>query len=731
MGKPTILVFATAYHPFIGGAEVAIEEVGRRLKDRFDFYIITSRFRKDIPKVESRIEGTVWRVGWGTRFDKWLLLLAPFFLPPIWKFRKCAHVVWGMDLSQGSLAAVFFSFLSDKPLVVSIQYGEGDQRIARGRLGFINLAFRLILSAASFVAAESSYLLKVSRAYGYRGEAQVFPNGVDEELFKSRSQSRAINRVVVTTSRLVPKNGVDILIRSMAEVRKKFSDIKCLIVGDGPERKKLEILVSGLKLEGNVAFLGAVAHFDIPRYLNQAMIFARPSRSEGMGNSFLEALASGLPIVGTPVGGIPDIITDGVTGLFCQAEDPQDLARKITELIENPELREKIVDEGKKVIKEKFSWESIAFSYQKVFESLTACSLSIVIATPLYPPQIGGPATYARYISSEFKKGGHTVKILSFGRVLKYPPGIRHLLYFVWLFFSSLRADVLFCLDASSVGLPSAVVSRLTGKCLVVRHEGDRLWESFVERTRDDITLREFYTSRPVLNGKEKFIQKTVRWVLHSASLVAFSSTWRRRMVIKTLPIDESKTLIVPNALPEIELKETQRKKVVLWAGRMLYLKNLYHLIHAFTASNKGEYELYLIGDGPERKNIADFILKNDYQGVLVMPPLDREDLLDKLREISFLVLPSLSDVGPNIVADAIATKTPFIMTRESGSYEYLKEIGVFVNPRDEKDLVKKIQLLMDPKGYKEIKEKLNQFSDYRSWSKVAEDWHKSFAEIL
>ena len=79
MIKTRVLVFTTSYYPFVGGAEIAIQEVTLRLKKRFDFFIVTARFRRDLPKKEIRPEGTVIRLGFGARFDKWLLPLSAFF----------------------------------------------------------------------------------------------------------------------------------------------------------------------------------------------------------------------------------------------------------------------------------------------------------------------------------------------------------------------------------------------------------------------------------------------------------------------------------------------------------------------------------------------------------------------------------------------------------------------------------------------------------------------------
>jgi len=98
----------------------------------------------------------------------------------------------------------------------------------------------------------------------------------------------------------------------------------------------------------------------------------RPSRSEGLGVSFLEAMAAGLPIIGTPVGGIPDFLKDGETGLFTKVDDPEDLAKKIELLFSDEALRQKLVRNGRKLVEEKYQWSKIARDMGKIFKELCA-----------------------------------------------------------------------------------------------------------------------------------------------------------------------------------------------------------------------------------------------------------------------------------------------------------------------------------------------------------------------
>lgn len=355
-------------------------------------------------------------------------------------------------------------------------------------------------------------------------------------------------------------------------------------------------------------------------------------------------------------------------------------------------------------------------------------SRSLVIATPLYPPQIGGPSFYAQNLGREFKKLGYQVRIVSFGEVLKYPTLARHIIYLFKLFKEGRGQGLIFSLDYFSVGFPALVVSKLLGIPLVLRLEGDFLWESFVERTRQDVTLSIFYQVLQNLSWKERLIKIVNKWVIYRASLVVFSSKWRQEMIIKAFNIPQNKTALIQNVWPlffnpQFTTHNPQDHKIVLWAGRMLYLKNLHRLIRAFAKTNDGSYKLHLVGDGPERQNLEELVRKEEIKNVVFFAPLRHNELLIKLAQSSFLVLPSFSEVGPNIIADAVATQTPFIMTRYTGYAEDVKDFGLLIGPLDEKDIVSKIKMLMNEEMRGNIKKRLMSFPLHRNWQKAASDW--------
>jgi glycosyltransferase involved in cell wall biosynthesis len=749
---PKIIVFTTAYYPFIGGAEIAIQETVRRLKDRFEFCIVTHRISRSVSK-EEKIDGVhIYRLGFGTKFDR--LFLFPFLAG--WKGLQLLRgnkqaLLWGVMVTYASIGAFFVKLLKPRiPFVLTIQEGDSEEHLRFAKLGQAGIWWWLLLKKVDHITAISTYLKEYVLKRGYRGKIEVIPNGVDVEKFRIKNQESRIRtikeKVIVTISRLVYKNGVDTLITAVAEVKKTIPDIQCWIVGDGPDRKKLELQATSYKLQDNVKFFGSIPHDKIFGYLHRASVFVRPSRSEGMGNSFIEALAAGIPIIGTRVGGITDIIKDRKTGLFAEVDDSKDVAEKIIELLIGLDpikegltpLAASIVREGHTMVRERFSWDLIAESYQYVFNKCIRHSvfdtvgLNILLATPLYPPQIGGPALYAKNLSGQFIKKGHNVSVLVFSDYMWLPVGIRHVFYLASLFKHSFRSDIIFALDQFTEGA-AVLVSLVLRKPVVYRLEGDFLWEKFVERTRSDTTLLRFYNERQLLSLRERLIEVFSRWAIRRASILVFSSEWRRAMVVGVYDIPSTKTAIIKNSFPLAALRaQGQRSKVVLWAGRMLYLKNLHRLIDAFSAANDGSYELYLVGDGPERVALKSQVSNLRLQSsVKFFDPLPREKMLEKMSTSAFFVLPSLSDVGPNVIADAVATKTPFIMTKESGHTEYVREIGIFVDPLDEKDIAEKIKVMMDESTRKEYQKKLEVFSGYREWNEAAEEWINLFYENI
>jgi glycosyltransferase involved in cell wall biosynthesis len=145
--------------------------------------------------------------------------------------------------------------------------------------------------------------------------------------------------VVTTVARLFVTKGLSYLLEAIAQVRASHPAMQFRVYGDGELRAELLACAAQLGLDGNEIFVGAFQHRDLPNIMAATSIFVLPSILEGQPLAVVEALAYGRPIIATAVGGIPEVIEDGVNGLLCQPKDPACLAQKIRALIEDPQLR--------------------------------------------------------------------------------------------------------------------------------------------------------------------------------------------------------------------------------------------------------------------------------------------------------------------------------------------------------------------------------------------------------
>ena len=406
-----VLIFTTAYLPFVGGAELAIREITDRLPE-VSFTLITARFSRKVPRHERIGNVEVYRVGLGVPFDKWLLPWLGFWKAERLEKKRHFDLIWSMMASQASVSATWFKKLhQDKKLVLTLQEGDEEAHLKRYVFGneflyrlFIRPWHTGVFKQADVITAISHYLAERARRNS-SAKVEVIPNGVDVGRFKKQDAGfkkeelrrklgiHEDERIMITVSRLVKKNGIGDLIEAM---RFLPENVKLLILGSGSLEKSYNLKAKSYKLENKVIFLGYIPHEQLSHYLHIADIFCRPSLSEGMGSAFLEAMAAGVPVVATSVGGIPDFLFaplpdseegrylfansrelanswgERITGLFCKTGDPKDIAKKVQVLLLNEVLRKRIIANASTLVREKYGWDGIAEKMKAVFGSSDA-----------------------------------------------------------------------------------------------------------------------------------------------------------------------------------------------------------------------------------------------------------------------------------------------------------------------------------------------------------------------
>jgi len=189
----------------------------------------------------------------------------------------------------------------------------------------------------------------LQKLYGLVSPVEVIPNGLDLAPFRSISQpvDRSLfgfsNDQVIYTylGRLAPEKNLSMLLRAFYGVAMTYDHVRLLFVGDGPDRENLEAQVKHMSLSSKVYFTGMVEYKHVPEYLASSDIFVTPSRTETFGLSTVEAMATGLPVIGLDAPGTTDIVEDGITGLI-SPDDVAALTGKLILLATNHELRKKL-----------------------------------------------------------------------------------------------------------------------------------------------------------------------------------------------------------------------------------------------------------------------------------------------------------------------------------------------------------------------------------------------------
>src|SRR3989344_445768 len=375
-----VVILSAFLSPYRSGAEACAEEVALRLCDRYDITIVTARMRRDLPLEDLwRGKVKVIRVGLGYGFDMWLF---PFWAPiRIWMLRRRASIrpavssrvalsgAKGVSRDSGAtqhdtfiIHAILETF-AGLALDFCKYFVPGAIRILT--LQTMNRSFLkgFLIRSADHVTAISSALVRIAQDFG-RNDVTLIPNGID--MSRVLTLGKDSGRVLFV-GRLEKMKGVDTLLRAFDQV--KGEGVHLRVVGDVSQRQALERLTEELGIGDRATFVGFVPVNHVYEEFAKAQILCGLSRSEALGNVFLEAQAEGCAVIGTNVGGIPDIVQDGETGILVEPDDVEAVARAMQKLIDDPQFRSQLAKRGEEHAK-KYDWGIMSEQYLKLYNSI-------------------------------------------------------------------------------------------------------------------------------------------------------------------------------------------------------------------------------------------------------------------------------------------------------------------------------------------------------------------------
>lgn len=367
-----ILIFSIAYYPrHVSGAEAAIKEITDRIAD-IEFHLITLRFDA-ADAAEERIGNViVHRVGSGNYVGKMLFPFAAARAARKLHAAQPFNAVWAMMTYM--LLPVVLANLG-LPYAVTLQDGDPYEKVfgrlrIRPFLPLIDKGFR----GASIIQVISNYLGTWPGKRGSARPIELIHNGANPRDLKESVSAEDVRNVqeeyrkqpgdvwLVNTARLVHQKGNDDTIRALAQLPE---NVTLVLVGGGEDEAMLKSLTSELGLESRIIFTGSVDRSLVSNYRKASDVFVGPSRSEGLGNAFLSAMASRLPVVTTQEGGLAEFVfgehdTHPQTAWVVKKDSPDDIAAAVSAILAHPEKAKAVAETAREMVVRNYDWDAIA-----------------------------------------------------------------------------------------------------------------------------------------------------------------------------------------------------------------------------------------------------------------------------------------------------------------------------------------------------------------------------------
>ncbi len=364
-----VLIFSLAYYPrYVSGAEAAIKEITDRVAD-IEFHMITLRFERGDALRERVGTIEVHRVGNSSYFGKMFFPFSAALAARRLHRTEYFNAAWAM-MTYMLLPVVLARFLGVRvPYVLTLQDGDPYEKVfGRVRiipfLPLIDWGFR----HARIIQVISSYLGTWPAKRGYRGSVERIHNGANPrnlggdippgeiEACKQKMGKKDGEIWLVNTARLEEQKGSDTTIRALARLPTR---VRLALVGGGSQETKLRRLARECEVESRIYFAGQVDRAAAGAYRAASDIFVGPSRSEGLGNAFLSAMAARLPVIATQEGGLADFITEEVAWPVAKDNTDQ-IVRAVETILSDPKRAQEKVQKARAMMEQQYDWDMIA-----------------------------------------------------------------------------------------------------------------------------------------------------------------------------------------------------------------------------------------------------------------------------------------------------------------------------------------------------------------------------------
>lgn len=332
--------------------------------------------------------------------------------------------------------------------------------------------------------------------------------------------------------------------------------------------------------------------------------------------------------------------------------------------------------------------------------------MKILITTGIYPPEIGGPATYTKLLEENFRKIGIDVGVLPFRVVIFLPKVIRHLVFVIHVLLKSVNTNIIYAQDPVSVGLPSLIASKIMRKKFIIRVAGDYAWEQSRQRYKVTDSIDNFQDKN--YGFRVEFMRSIQKFVVRRADKIITPSLYFSNLVSKWMSNRKIKIETVYNGidfkeLPRADSGYQYKPKTIISAGRLVPWKGFEMLIGSLVELQ--DWKLFIAGEGPEELNLKKTAENLEVKDrVIFLGKLEREHLAKFIKNCEIFALNTHFESFSFQVVESMYVGTPVISTLTGSIPEIIESMksGILITPDDKLEFIKSVEKLSSDFGFRE-----------------------------
>jgi glycosyltransferase involved in cell wall biosynthesis len=729
--RRTALIVTPYFPPAGGGLERYARQIADRLKKEHGWRVVMVAATGTLGAKDSKqtIAGiTVYQLSYRLRLSN-----TPFGFG--WR-RKLKRIIAtenptiiNAHMPVPGLADVAASVAGRLPFVLTYHTGtmKKGTKLTDGAIGLYE-RFQLprLLKRAERVICSSDFVRDDFLADWSHKTITITP-GADEQLFAPRPHAAGPKqgRSLILVANFGPAyrfKGLEGAIRALAKIAPAHPDLTLKVVGEG-DHGFYEQIALKLGVRDKLQFLGLQAPTELAKLYQEASILVLPTSNDSFPMVIVEAMAAGLPVVSTTVGGIPTIIDSGQSGLLVSPGDTGALAAAVERLLSDPGFAAKLAAAGREKVLATLTWAQKAHATHAVFEQ--ALTPHICQITAYYPPHIGGIENVVQELSRNLATQGYTVDVLtSHGRehsaAEAEPSGLR---VFRLPSFEALNTPVMRGLFTRIMRQPKRTIIHLHAAQAITP---EITWLAARLRklplvTHFHLDIEPSSAVGEVIFGPYKRL--FLRFVLRHSDRLIFLTEEQRTAMVQKYDLKPERTHVMPNGVADdyfLPARQSFHKPLrLLFVGRLAVQKRPERIVAAM--ADLPQAHLDVVGEGEARTSLARLAAQSPLGNVTFHGPKFGADLRALYHNADVMVLPSDREGMPLVLLEAMAAGLPVVGSDVPGIRELVRGTGILVpNPSAAAFAAALAPLARDHAELRRLSAASRSTAEAYSWSRLA-----------